>query len=158
MKLTTTKIVLLAIPGLAVAVAVVLLLFSGPRMRTQPSLKAFQSKVNLPPGSSVPYTPAGPVDSPVEVKEATATSTEKGKTYYGYYCVFCHGEDGKGNGPVGESYMPRPADLTSDSIRNYSLSKLYDASFTGIGHSPVLENVIPGEHKSSILIYLKEGF
>ena len=29
-----------------------------------------------------------------------------GKNVYGYYCAFCHGTDGAGNGPVGRSYVP----------------------------------------------------
>lgn len=149
------KILLIAIPGIAITVTVALLLFSGPRMKSQPHLRAFESKVNLPPEESVFYTPG-------EAEKATGTETlsasanrKKGKVYYGYYCVACHGKNGKGNGPVGESYMPAPADLTNAIIREMNTDNLMERSFTGIGHEPVLERVVPEKYKKSIILYVK---
>ncbi len=37
----------------------------------------------------------------------------EGKLSFVKFCASCHGETGKGDGPVAESLKPRPADLTS---------------------------------------------
>lgn len=37
---------------------------------------------------------------------------EKGKGLYGQYCVSCHGESGKGDGPAGAALNPKPRDFT----------------------------------------------
>jgi mono/diheme cytochrome c family protein len=42
---------------------------------------------------------------------ADKASIERGGKLYKTYCVSCHGEKGKGDGPAGASLTPRPADL-----------------------------------------------
>jgi copper transport protein len=41
-----------------------------------------------------------------------AASIDAGHALYAQYCVSCHGTEGKGDGPVGMTLNPRPADLT----------------------------------------------
>jgi mono/diheme cytochrome c family protein len=50
--------------------------------------------------------PADPIGSP------PATQVEEGKLLYGIYCVNCHGDHGRGNGPSAKSLNPPPPDLT----------------------------------------------
>ena len=38
--------------------------------------------------------------------------TEDGKNTYKKYCSACHGEEGKGDGPVARSMLPKPRDFT----------------------------------------------
>lgn len=42
----------------------------------------------------------------------------KGTDLFRAYCAPCHGEDGKGNGPVAPALNAKPADLTSIAERN----------------------------------------
>lgn len=158
LKLTKKRVILVVGVLLAGFVVIAVLLLSGPHMRNQPSLRAFETEVNLPPEHSVTYPSAKKDVENTEMIEINATSVSKGKTYYGYYCVFCHGALGNGNGPVGQSYVPKPADLNSDSIQRYSTEKLYRASFTGTGHAPVLERVVPEEFRPYIIIYVQQNF
>lgn len=51
-------------------------------------------------------------------------------------CGFCHGSEGKGNGPVGEVYTPRPADLTSARLRAYPDGLLYLRFTNGFSTMP----------------------
>jgi mono/diheme cytochrome c family protein len=44
------------------------------------------------------------------------TSVAAGKELYATYCVPCHGTSGQGDGPVGLSLNPRPADLTQHAV------------------------------------------
>ncbi|MBI3242770.1 MAG: copper resistance protein CopC [Chloroflexi bacterium] len=47
---------------------------------------------------------------------ANADSVAEGKGYYTTLCVPCHGETGKGDGPVGLTLNPRPADLSLHAV------------------------------------------
>ncbi|MCP3979197.1 MAG: cytochrome c [bacterium] len=43
---------------------------------------------------------------------ASAADVERGRAVYDVYCVNCHGEDARGNGPTAEYMLVKPADLT----------------------------------------------
>ena len=51
-------------------------------------------------------------------------ATNEGKKLFQLYCVTCHGEEGKGNGPTAASLNPHPADLALKSVQ-----KQTDGSF-----------------------------
>ncbi len=152
------KFVLMVSVLVAGLIVVGTLLLSGPHMIDQPSLRAFETPMNLPPENSVQYKHEDFKPEEIVMPEVDEVSLEKGKVYYGYFCIFCHGEDGKGNGPVGQSYVPKPADLNSDTIRSYTTPDLYRHSFTGTGHEPVLERVVPEDFRRYILLYIREEF
>ena len=43
-------------------------------------------------------------------------SISTGQTLFSTNCALCHGQTGKGDGPVGVTLNPRPADLTQHAI------------------------------------------
>jgi mono/diheme cytochrome c family protein len=43
-------------------------------------------------------------------------SVVAGQTLFSTHCSLCHGETGKGDGPVGLTLNPRPADLTMHAV------------------------------------------
>ena len=136
---------------LAVAGVYSYLLFTGPRMKdTQPNIRAYRAAMPLPPKGALPTTdPTAPI--PTEEQAATMTidlpATEQniaaGHACYEYYCLACHGQTGDGRGPVGESFVPSPGDLRSDSVRKMTDGQLIRAMLTGPGHRPVLTNIGP---------------
>ncbi len=67
-------------------------------------------------GAPVVATPA-PVEStrPNPIP-ADAASIARGKALYTANCLPCHGAGGKGDGPVGLTLNPRPADLTKHTV------------------------------------------
>lgn len=144
--------------GLLVAGILVTLLLSGPRMRHHASLEAFEAELQQPPKDAVTFHDHSFDPSKMELPEANKKNMHRGEVYYNYYCVFCHGEKGEGNGPVGQSYVPKPTDLHADSIHQKNKTEFYKAVFKGTGHSPVLERVVPKEHRKYIIRYVKEQF
>lgn len=42
---------------------------------------------------------------------------EAGRRVYGQYCHYCHGTEGRGDGPVSIGISPHPADFTTDAKR-----------------------------------------
>lgn len=132
-----------------VAVVALYLMFSGPRMRVQPKIVPLQAQMPPVPQGIVPVViDAAAIPSPQAAAQwrnplpDTEHTRETGRVYYGYYCAFCHGQTGRGDGPVGDGYTPVPSDLTVPRVRNLSDGALYRAMLTGVGHEPVLDYVI----------------
>ncbi|MBJ6726091.1 c-type cytochrome [Geomesophilobacter sediminis] len=154
-------ITILLIPPLALAVLYLVVLYEGPRMVEQPHVRTFQAVLPpLPPG-------VVPVQAAVSVPSAQAAAglvnplpadpaiVAQGSVYYQYYCIFCHGEHGAGNGPVGQSYVPRPADLHSARVRGFTDGQLLREMLTGVGHEPVLERVVKPRHRWPLVLYVR---
>ena len=56
-----------------------------------------------------------------ETKEAA--SVKAGHALYVQYCVSCHGEEGRGDGPAASALRVRPPDLTTLTRRNKGFSQ-----------------------------------
>lgn len=132
----------------------------GPRMKVQQHLRTFQIIQPPPLEGSLPVElpeslSAAGTDAVINPLPDTRENRSRGRVYYQYYCVFCHGTEGGGNGPVGESYLPAPADLRRVHIARYSDGKLLRAMLLGIGHEPVLEKVVPPGHRWHLVLYVR---
>lgn len=158
MKKLILALIALSLLGVAGLYAFVLL--NGPRMRVQPHIRAFQIVLPpVPPGTVTTDWP-DPAASPKPAARvvnlpADKAGLQRGRVYYHYYCVFCHGEKGDGHGPVGESYLPVPADLRSAKIKGYDDRQLLRAMLTGIGHEPVLTRVVDPQHHEYLLLFVR---
>jgi mono/diheme cytochrome c family protein len=150
--------------GLVVAVLAVAsyLLATGPHMIDQPNLRSYQARMPQPPDGSVPVATES-VKPPTADEAArmtnpvpgTSKSRDRGRVYYQYYCIACHGDNGSGDGPVGVSYIPSPADLRSARVQSLSDGELYRAMLTGEGHAPVMGYTILPEHRWHLVNYLR---
>lgn len=56
--------------------------------------------------------------------ERLAGDSTKGKVVFEKHCLACHGEDGKGSGPMGPLLTPPAVDYTSDSTKTKSDAEL----------------------------------
>ena len=160
MKRSTAIVLIIVLVVLSVACY---LLFTGPRMYVTPHVRAYQAVMPPTPRGSVPVASARvPLPTPEEAEslanpvEPTAENLSRAKVYYGYYCIFCHGAAGAGNGPVGESFFPNPADLRAAKVRRLSDGKLLRACFTGVGHKNVMDRVVPAEWRWHLVLYVRE--
>lgn len=50
-----------------------------------------------------------------------------GRQLYEKFCVACHGQGARGDGPMSESLSPQPADLTKLSARNGGMFPFWEA-------------------------------
>ncbi len=132
-------------------------MFIGPHMIEQPTFRAYQAVLPTLPAGAVPATQ--PVqDLPGARREVAMADPQrlyKGQAYYHYYCVFCHGTDGEGQGLAGQSFFPPPADLRAARIQAYSDEQLRDAILNGIGHTPVMEYTILPQHRWYLVAYVR---
>jgi len=155
--------IIAAIIALAGAFTVLYLLFVGPRMYIQPSIRPFQTVFPAPSPNSIPVTE---VFEPLPIKEKwlkianpvadTNENIAKGKVYYGYYCAFCHGETGNGFGPVGHSYVPTPTDLRNEKVRSMTDGEILYSMLTGTGHAPMLQRIVLPEYRWYLVLYVRQ--
>lgn len=85
----------------------------------------------------------------------TEVNIRNGRIFYGYYCLMCHGSDGRGDGIVGQGYVPKPTDLTSSQIAELSDGELYIRMLTGTGHDPALIQTVLPDHRWPIVMYIR---
>ena len=157
------KVLWLFIGGLVAVTAIMTYLFAtGPRMYVQPNIRPFDAQMPLPPPNSITVTTAStPAPSEAEAPSLVnpvADSAEvrrQGRVYYEFYCLACHGTAGDGAGPVGESYVPAPADLRVRAPAIAADGDLLRRMLTGTGHTPVLERVVQPEHRWPLVRYVR---
>jgi len=151
------SIIILLIVGVAVGGYVLYLMFSGPRMRVQPKLRPYQALMPALPQGTIPVSPAGalPPAAGPDLPADTERTRRIGQAHYANYCGFCHGKTGRGDGPVGQSYVPVPTDLTSPAVQDLSDDELHRRMLTGVGHAPVLEHVVDPNAPRYIVPYVR---
>ena len=162
MKLRIALAIIVLVAGMAV---VSLLLFTGPHMTKQPHILAYQDPTAAPAPGAIPVEGSGmwPEGDSALMKPPEAATSAIGKIYFGYYCAFCHGDNGDGNGPVGQSIVPKPADLRDPAIKTWSDSQLATAMLNGEGHTvlrdsvrrPVLARIIPPAQIPALVRYVR---
>jgi mono/diheme cytochrome c family protein len=90
-------------------------------MYDNPAFRPQEDPVRLAPADSVPTKGRGAVPLPGtpaagalrNPEKATEFSLLTGKELFGIYCTPCHGEAGKGDGPLAKKYVPTPADISA---------------------------------------------
>ena len=85
----------------------------------------------------------------------TNTNLHNGEIYYQYYCLMCHGRYGDGNGPVGQSYVPRPASMASPKVKAMNDGELYRKMLIGLGHDPVMVETVPTDQRWPLVMYVR---
>ena len=87
-----------------------------------------------------PLGPAGPATaqdaSPVP---ADAASLARGLEIYGQMCAVCHGIQGRGDGPLARTMVPRPADFRVHMAEGHTPAQLFDWTTNGVP-----ETAMPG--------------
>jgi mono/diheme cytochrome c family protein len=119
-------------------------------MEIQPSFLAMEDPLPLPP-NSVPiegaaYVPgAGSAINPISNDEA---SLARGQSMYQIHCSLCHGDKGKGDGPVAEALIRKPANLTSVNVIQLSEGEIFQV---------ITDGVLPGEGRKGGMPSLREN-
>ncbi|MCH8304473.1 MAG: cytochrome c [Candidatus Marinimicrobia bacterium] len=90
--------------------------------------------------------------------------TKKGKTLYEYTCSYCHGLDGRGNGPAGDFLIPAPRDFTTGIYKFRQTESgsvptdwdLYESITKGVhGTSMIRWNDLSEEQRWQLVSYIK---
>ena len=83
---------------------------------------------------------------------------ERGELLYSFHCAACHGDTGRGDGPVTEKWREdarRPANLTEVRIANYADGGIYQIISNGIGTMPPLRENLGERERWDVINYLR---
>jgi len=143
---------------------VVLLLATGcdyARMSDDEAVNTYGKKMPAAPEHTVPVS--GGIEElkatdPNRLHNPLATTPvtiAQGRTAYGYYCLHCHGPMADGNGTVGQSFSPLPADLRLAPVQNQSDGQLFTKTSLGYQRCPPLALTIAEADRWAIINYLR---
>jgi mono/diheme cytochrome c family protein len=83
------------------------------------------------------------------------SSIEQGVQAYSYYCIQCHGPKADGNGTVGQSFVPLPAeDLSSSDVQGQKDGELYARIRLGFKRHPQLFSTVSDGDAWAVVIYI----
>lgn len=83
----------------------------------------------------------------------TEASLKQGQVAYERYCLHCHGENGKGDGPVGKAYKGVPV-YSSDALKNLNDGHIYHTIVHGKGRMWPHGSQISPEDRWKIVQYV----
>lgn len=133
---------------------VIYMLLTGPMMENQQSIKTYEKEMRHPPINSVPVEKS--LNNNFLKQKNNPFNKADEQSVYEYYCQFCHGTNGSGNAPVGDSFFPKPADLRKINFQTMSDELIMYKILNGKGHEPVLKNIIPENYYGLIISRVRD--
>ena len=110
-------------------------------------------------GAIVFYRPlAAPASGAVNPIPPNADSVARGQALFVSHCVPCHGVTGKGDGPVGLTLNPRPADLTLHAVPGvHTDGQLYEWVTNGFPGSvmPAFSKQLTDDERWDLINYIR---
>jgi mono/diheme cytochrome c family protein len=85
---------------------------------------------------------------------ATARTLDEGKGLYGIYCAICHGEQGKGDGPISGKIPPPPA-YTSERVMAFPPGRIFHVLTTGSGKMPSYAAQLSAGERWKVVTYVR---
>ncbi len=87
---------------------------------------------------------------------ATAPTLEKGKALYQIYCLVCHGEQGKGDGPIATK-IPPPPSYKSDRLLAYPPGRLFHVITLGANKMPSYAAQLAPDERWLVITYIRSA-
>jgi len=84
---------------------------------------------------------------------ATARTLDEGKALYQTYCIVCHGEQGKGDGPI-SSKIPPPPSYLSDRLMQFPPGRVFHVISMGTGKMPSYAAQLSMDERWKIVTYV----
>ena len=101
---------------------------SEPVGKTEPEQEMEEPEEVMPKDYGVPADDANVVN-PIAADDA---SLQAGEETYRSSCIDCHGEEGRGDGPVGVRQNPKPTDFRAEHVKELSDGELFYIITNGI--------------------------
>ena len=84
---------------------------------------------------------------------AKAQTLAEGKALYEIYCLPCHGERGKGDGPISDK-IPRPPSYTSDRLLKFPSGRIFHVITRGAGKMPSYAAQLSADERWKVVTYV----
>ncbi len=82
-------------------------------------------------------------------------SLEQGKEAYKYFCIQCHGPRADGNGTVGQSFAPLPANLKGKAVQRQTDGELFVKISLGYRRHPPLASTVSDEDRWAVVHFIR---
>jgi hypothetical protein len=131
------------------------------RFKDQEALRAYKVEMPAMPRGSIPVKDSIQIlrtTKPQNLRNPisfTRESAEMGRERYGYFCVMCHGPKADGNGTVGQSFYPLPANLAGPYVQKQSDGELFYKIYFGFKRHPELIHTVAGDDRWLIINYIR---
>ena len=131
------------------------------RMYDQESVRTYEKKMPASPPGIIPFSGGIEVLRRTEPKDLknpvspTASAVSQGKAAYFNFCVHCHGPKADGNGTVGQSFFPLPANLTDPQVLAQTDGELFYKISLGFGRHPALASTVAEPDRWAVIHYLR---
>lgn len=140
------------------AVAVSLFLFSAcrqPEMRDQPKFEVFERTEFFKNETSARKPVAGTLPLLAGRRTFRGTALQRGRDRFRIFCTPCHGEDGRGNGPVVQRGFTAPPSLHAQAVQQANLEHIFRVITEGKGMMHGYGGQIPEDDRLLIAQYVK---
>lgn len=134
------------------------------RMWETPAVRPYEREILVMEAGTVPVNGGEALYKSVRgeelispVKKDDPKVIESGKALYFTYCAQCHGKYFDGNGTVGQSFNPLPADLRGKKVQSLPDGVLFKSVSYGIpdGRQPPLATTVDEMDRWRIIAFLK---
>ncbi len=131
------------------------------RMRDDEAVQAYNQEFPQMPKRAIPVdggtwvqrdaNPQTLVNTLPQTPEVVALGAER----YRFYCIQCHGPRADGNGTVGQSFYPLPADLPGKKVQDQSDGELFYKIRFGFLRHPPLYSTATDEETWAVIRYIR---
>jgi mono/diheme cytochrome c family protein len=84
---------------------------------------------------------------------ATPRTLEEGKALFQTYCLVCHGERGKGDGPI-SGKIPPPPSYVSDRLMQFPPGRIFHVVTMGTGKMPSYAAQLSADERWKVVTYV----
>ena len=159
---------LMAIPGSAMTLPWDKDMVDQPSMKPQDSIIE-STETSVPTDGKDVFTPPKDIIELVRARlEAGKTlmnpvpkspeSLARGQEMYEIHCLVCHGAQGRGDGPVGQKFVPQPMELNLDYVQLQPDGQLFYTISHGSIAMPFYRQAMPAEDRWHLVNFIKEVF
>jgi mono/diheme cytochrome c family protein len=143
-------------------------------MQDQPSMKPQDSEFSVnrssvPVGGSDIFPPPEDIIELVQARlkagrtlvnpePKSPESIARGRQMYEVHCLICHGEQGRGDGPVGRKFVPQPMELNLDYVQLQPDGQLFYTISHGSIAMPFYRQAIVSEDRWHLVNFITEVF
>lgn len=111
----------------------------------------------LPPEDAIPIQGEAviPEEFPVNPVAADETSLQRGKILYRIHCLLCHGETGRGDGPLADEFARTPENLVGAKAGAEFDGSVYLVIQQGFGEMPSLAENLTVRERWDVINYIR---
>ena len=130
-------------------------------MRDDEAVQAYNQEFPVMPKKTIPVDggiwierEANPLEL-VNPIEPNPKMIAWGYERYNFYCVQCHGPKLDGNGTVGQSFAPLPANLTTPEVEDQSDGEIFYKIRFGFNRHPALYATVTDDETWAVVRYIR---